>query len=570
MQVALVPDAVAVAAGRFRLTYRELDERANQWAHRLIGMGVRPAEPVAVLMERSPELIVVLLAVLKAGAVFLPLHAAYPVARMRKILGNAGGPVLLTDGSAAIAGLPDGDRTVRVDTDTGHRELARAAPATTTRPEDLACIIHTSGSTGDPRAVAVTHRGILGVALDSCWTGGDRERVLMLAPHAFAASIYEIWFPLLRGGRLVLAPPGRPDLGALRRLLRAGEITSVHLTAGLFRLVANEAPDCLATVGEVSTGGDVISPGAVRQVLAACPGITVRTTYGASEVTLFAAAAEITQPPPAAATVPVGRPMDDVALYVLDESLRPLDRGLVGELYIGGERLARGYSGRPDLTAARFVADPSAGAGARMYRTGDLARWTDDGTIDFVGRTDDLVKVRGFRVALAEVEAAFDNCPGITDVLVVAQRTDLGETRLVGYFVAGPEPVDVAALQEHAASVLPDYMIPSVFSVLDALPLTPNGKIDRGALPEPARTGTNPYRPPGTPRQEALCALFAAVLDTDRVGVDDSFFDLGGQSLTGMRLVNLINHDLRVELSIEQLFDLPTVSELDRHLAEAQ
>ncbi len=563
-QVALAPDAVAVAAGEVALTYRELDERANQWAHRLIGLGVRPTEPVAVLMARSPELIVAILAVMKAGAVYLPLHSAYPVARMQKILDNTGRPVLLTDGSAD---RPDTDLIVSVDSDIEHRDLPRTAPPTTTRPDDVACVIQTSGSTGEPCGVAVTHRGVLGVALDCCWTAVDRERVLMLAPHAFAVSIYEVWFPLLGGGRLVLAPPGRPDLGTLRRLIRDNGITSVHLTAGLFRLVATEAPDCLATVGEVSTGGDVISPGAVHRVLAACPGVIVRPTYGASEVTLFATGAPVTAPPRPASTVPVGRPMDNVRLHVLDERLRPLNHGQVGELYIGGERLARGYFGRPGLTAERFVADPFAGSGARIYRTGDLVRWTDDGMIDFVGRANDQVKIRGFRVEIAEVEAAFADCPGITEALVVARPAGPGDNTLVGYFVGGPDPVDVAALREHAEKVLPDYMVPSAFVVLSALPLTPNGKLDRRALPEAVFAGASDYQPPGSLRQEALCSLFAAALDVTRVGVEDSFFDLGGQSLTGMRLINLINQELDVELSIEQLFDFPTVADLDRHLS---
>lgn len=563
-QVALSPDAVAVSAGQVTLTYRELDERANQWAHRLIGLGVRPTEPVAVLMARSPELIVAILAVLKAGAAYLPLHDAYPVARMQRIVEHTGRPVLLTDGSAE---QPDTDLIVSLDSGLEHRELPRTAPPASTRPDDLAYVIHTSGSTGEPRGVAVTHRGILSLALDSCWTAVERERVLMLAPHAFAVSVYEIWFPLLRGGRLVLAPPGRPDLAMLSRLIRDNAITSVHLTAGLFRLVATEAPDCLAGVGEVSTGGDVISPGAVRRVLTACPGIIVRPTYGASEVTLFATGVPLTAPPPPASTVPVGRPMSDVRLHVLDERLRPLAPGQVGELYIGGGRLARGYFGRPGLTAERFVADPFDGSGARMYRTGDLVRRTENAMIDFVGRASSQVKIRGFRVELAEVEAAFADCPAITEALVVARPAASGDNTLIGYFVGGPDPVDVAALREHAEKVLPDYMVPSAFVVLSAFPLTPNGKLDRGALPESVFAGAADYKPPGSFRQEALCSLFAAVLDAPRVGIDDSFFDLGGQSVTGMRLINLINRELDVELSIEQLFDYPTVSDLDRHLS---
>jgi amino acid adenylation domain-containing protein len=564
--VAQAPDAVAVSADGVRLTYRELDERANRLAHRLIGIGVRPAEPVAVLLERSPELLVAILGVLKAGAVYLPLHSAYPLARMRHIMDGVGRPVLLADESRCRAGLPESRQVVRVDSDPLPRELPGTDPRIGTHPDDLACVIHTSGSSGDPRGVAVTHRGVLSVALDSCWDAGSQERVLMLAPYAFAVSTYEIWVPLLRGGRLVLAPPGRVDLSTLRRLIRDEEITAVQLTAGLFRVVATEAPDCLATVGEVSTGGDVISPGAVARVLEACPGITVRATYGASEMTLYVTTTTMTAPYQASSTVPVGRPMDDVELYVLDERLRPLDTGQVGEVYIAGERLARGYLGRPGPTSERFVANPFGRPGTRMYRTGDLARWTADGLVDFVGRADAQVKVRGFRVELAEVESALAGYPGISEAVVVARRDEAGDQTLVGFVVGGPDVADEAALREHAGKLLPDYMVPSAFVVLDSLPLTPNGKVDRLALPVPAPAGSLDYRAPGTVRQELLCSLFADALGVARVGVDDSFFDLGGQSLSGVRLINLINKALDVELSIEVLFDLPTVAELDRYL----
>lgn len=568
-QVARAPNAVAVSADGVRLTYQELDKRANRLAHRLIGLGVRPAEPVALLLERSPELLVAILGILKAGAVYMPLHSAYPLERMQRIMDSVGRPVLLADESTCRAGLPESGALVLVDSDPVLRDVPSTDPRISTHPDQLACVIHTSGSSsGEPRGVAVTHRGVLGLALDSCWDAGNQERVLMVAPYAFAVSTYEIWVPLLRGGRLVLAPPGRVDLGTLRRLIRVEEITAVQLTAGLFRVVATEAPDCLATVGEVSTGGDVISPGAVARVLEACPGITVRATYGASEMTLYVTTATMAAPYRASSTVPVGHPMDGVELYVLDEELRPLAAGRVGEVYIGGNRLARGYLGRPGLTSERFVANPFGRPGTRMYRTGDLARLTADGMVDFVGRADDQVKIRGFRVELAEVESVLAECPGVSEAVVVAQPDGLGEQILVGFVVGGPQAPDEAALREHAGKVLPDYMIPSAFVVLDSLPLTPNGKVDRRALPVPALAASSRYRAPGTARQELLCSLFADVLGVARVGVDDSFFDLGGQSLSGVRLTSLISAALGVELTIEDLFDLATVAALDQHFEE--
>jgi len=567
-QVARAPEAVAVSGGGVRLAYRQLDEHANQLAHRLIDLGVRRGEPVAVLLARSPWLVAATLAVLKAGAVYMPLHSAYPLATMQRIMDDAGQPVLLADESTRRGGLPASRQTVLVGSDTVRLGQPAADPGIGARPDDLAYVIHTSGSQGRPRGVAVTHRGVLSIALDSCWDTGSQERVLMLAPYAFAVSTYELWVPLLRGGSIVLTPPGRLDLGMLRRLIRDEQVTALELPSGLFRVVADEAPDCLATVREVITGGDVISPGAVRRVLAACPGISVRATYGASEVTLYATATAITAPWGASPTVPVGSLMDNVDLHVLDERLRPLGVGQVGEMYIAGDRLARGYFGRPGLTSERFVASPFGSPGTRMYRTGDLARWTSDGMIDFVGRASDQVKIRGFRVEPAEVEAALAGCPGIVDAVVVARQSEPGDQTLVGYVVGGPGFADVAALREHAVRVLPEYMVPAAFVVLDSLPLTPNGKVDRRALPKPAFAGSSAYQPPGTMRQETLCSLFVTALGISQVGLDDSFFDLGGQSLTGMRLISSINEALNVELSLEHLFDFPTVTELDQHLRE--
>ncbi|MEU4781515.1 non-ribosomal peptide synthetase [Micromonospora sp. NPDC023633] len=567
-QVAQTPDAPAVSGDRVRLTYRQLDERANHLAHQLISLGVRPGEPVAVLVTRSPELVVATLGVLKAGAVYMPLHNAHPLEAKQRFMDNAGRPVLLTDEESRRAGLPVSKRTVLVDSASAQRDRSVVGPNIDTRSDDLACIIHTSGSEGLPRGVCVTHRGVLSVALDSCWDTSSQDRVLMVAPYAAAVSTYELWVPLLRGGHLVLAPPGRLDLGTLRRLIRDNEITAVQLTSGLFRVLADKAPDCLATVGEVSTGGDVISPSAVERVLKACPGITVRPTYGASEVTLFATTTTVTAPYVPSTRVPVGRPMDNVQLYVLDERLRPVGTGHVGELYIAGERLARGYLGRPGLTAERFVANRFSGPGKRMYRSGDLVRWTTDDMIEFVGRANDQVKIRGFRVGIAEVEAALTTYPEISEALVVARQDEDGHHTLVGYVVGRTDAVDITALRKHAEKVLPDYMIPAAFVVLDSLPLTPNGKVDRRALPEPVLAGSSTYQPPSTAQQETLCSAFANALGVAEVGVNDSFFELGGQSLSGIRLIQTVNEALSVELTLDHLFEFPTVTELDQYLLE--
>ena len=418
------------------MTYAELDERANRIARRLIGLGVRPEDPVMVLQERTVEMVASILGIVKAGALYLPLHSAYPLQRMQWIADSVGRPVLLADAIMRERGLPEVPTVVFVDSDAELRSLPGTDPNVRTGLDHLVHVLYTSGSTGEPMGVAVTHRGVLGLALDSCWDGGGQERILMLAPYAFGVSTYELWVPLLRGGHLVLAPPGRLDVGTLRRLITEHQISAVHVTAGLFRVVADEAPECFAGVREVLTGGDVISAKAVQQVLEACPDTVVRATYGATEMSSFITNSPMRAPYSMGLTVPVGRGMDNTRLHVLDEHLRPLPAGEVGDLYVAGDRLARGYYRRPDVTAERFVADPFAGAGQRMYRTGDQVRMRQDGLIEFVGRSGDQVKIRGYRVELAEVESVLARYHGLAHAVVVAREVEDGEKRLIAYVVA--------------------------------------------------------------------------------------------------------------------------------------
>lgn len=559
-----VPDAVAVRTGDARLTYRELDARSDRLAARLVDAGARPQTPVAVLMERSVELVVALLAVLKAGAFALPLAASSPRQRQQRILDQAGHPLLLVDATGVDRDLPRGVRTLPVGGD--DRPTPVSVPAVAGHPDHLAYLIYTSGSTGEPKGVAVTHRGVLNMASDPCWGTGGHRQVLMIAPYAFGVVAYELWVPLLSGGTVVMAPPGDLDVGTLRRLITQEGITGLHLTAGLFRVVAEEAPECLAGVREVLTGGDVITPTAVRQVLHTCPDLLVQAMYGQSESTAFVTRSPMSAPYRPRATVPVGSPLAGIRCYVLDEWLRPVAPGEPGELYVAGQCLARGYYRRPDLTAQRFIADPFHGTGERMYRTGDLVRVTPNGLIDFVGRANDQVKVRGHRVELGEVEAALAEHPGVRHAAAAARQVEPGDRRIVGYVVAGSSGIDLAALRAHARRLLPEPMVPESFVVLDALPLTPNGKVDRAALPEPDFAGTAGYQPPTNPRQEVLCAIFAEVLGVARVGVDDNFFELGGQSLLAMRLISKVRSALGMEPPIALLFEAPTVRGLDDRL----
>jgi amino acid adenylation domain-containing protein len=557
-QVERTPDAVAVRYQGGELTYRELETRANRLAHHLAALGVGPEAPVAILMDRSEHLVTAILAVLKAGGAYLPLHSGHPASRHQSIMDLAGVRVLLADSAWRDRELPDGCTTVVVDDGSAAGAGSAEPVGAVSHPDQLAYVMFTSGSTGAPKGVGITHRDVLQFAADRMFDGGRHERVLMIAPYAFDASTYELWVPLLRGGTVVVPPPGELDVAVLAKQLAEEHITGLLVTAGLFRVVAEEVPECLANVREVITGGDVVSPGAVRRVLQTCPHTRVRATYGPTETTLFATDHPIGRDEDLSRGVPIGRPLDNTRAYVLDEALEPVDPGVVGELYLAGSGLARGYVGRPDLTAERFVADPFV-AGERMYRTGDLVRWSADGVLAFVGRVDDQVKIRGFRIEPGEIEAALSAFPGLAQVAVVARDVGTGEKRLFAYVVGG---VDIDSLRRYATGVLPEYTVPSTFIALDALPITMNGKVDYRALPaveaEPAPSG----RRPRTPREEILCGLFAEVLGVPSVGVDDSFFELGGHSLLATQLVSRVRAVLGVELPVRHLLETPTVAHL--------
>ena len=440
-QVASMPNAVAVVSGAAGLSYADLEVRANQLAHRLIRLGVAVEDRVAVLMERSVEMVVTVLAVAKAGGVNVALDVRAPGQRLRLVLAQAGAGVLVTDQSwEAIARSVHSGPLVVVDADESLRTECAQAPAVTLSPDNLVYLAYTSGSTGVPKGVAARHRDVLALATDRRFAGRAHERVLVHSPLAFDASTYELWVPLLGGAQVVVAPPGEVDAGVLRRMVCEHGVTGLWLTAGLFRLVAQEAPECLAGVREVWTGGDVVPAAAVRRVLAACPDVVVVDGYGPTETTTFASSYRMTSDEPVPEVVPIGRPLDNMQVYVLDRELRPVPVGVSGELHIAGAGLARGYWDQPGLTAQRFVANPFGPAGSRMYRSGDLVRWRVQGELEFVGRTDEQVKIRGFRIELGEVEAALARHEQVAEAVAVVRTDDGGRKRLVAYLVPR-EPV---------------------------------------------------------------------------------------------------------------------------------
>ncbi|HSF41305.1 MAG TPA: non-ribosomal peptide synthase/polyketide synthase [Thermoanaerobaculia bacterium] len=539
-QAALRPDAVAVVFGEESLTYGELDLRAGRLARRLRERDVGPEVPVGLSTERSADLIVAILGILKAGGAYVPLDPGDPRGLAEDI------PVILrpedlaADGGEGMAGVP-------------------------VSPDNLAYVMYTSGSTGRPKGVAVTHRNVVRLVRETDYARfGPEEVFLQLAPVSFDASTLEIWGPLLNGGRLVVAPPGVPSFADLSDWIARHGVTTLWLTAGLFHGMVEARLDGLAPVQQLLAGGDILSPAHVRQALGALPGTDLINGYGPTEGTTFTCCHRISE---AGATVPIGKPIANTRVYVLDRGLRPVPVGVPGGLYAAGDGLARGYSGRPDLTAERFLPNPLGSPGERMYRTGDLARWRPDGTLEFLGRADQQVKIRGFRVEPGEVEAALRKHPAVRDAVVVARPEPSGTgRRLVAYVVAD---IDPAGLQAFLRERLPEPLVPTAFVRLSELPLTPNGKVDRRALPEPEAPLREGFIAPLTPAEERVAGIWADLLGLERVGAEDDFFELGGHSLLATRLVARLHEAFGVELPLAALFEEPTVAGVAARLGSA-
>ncbi|BCL17291.1 non-ribosomal peptide synthetase [Micromonospora sagamiensis] len=566
------PDAVAlVGADGTTLRYRELEERADRLAGRLVAAGVRPDEPVAVALPRSVELVVALLAVLKAGGAYLPLDPDDPPARIRQLLAVAGDPLVLATG-----GVPGATRLLRLDEPVDVDEPTAvgrpdAVPAGRVHPAGLAYVSFTSGSTGTPKGVAVPHAAVVRLVHRPGYLRlGPDETVLHLAPVAFDAATLEIWGALANGARLVVAPAGAPDLAELARLLRRERISVLWLTAGLFHQLVEFDPECLAAVGQLLAGGDVLAPEAVRRALRVRGGAPLVNGYGPTENTTFTCVHPMTDPEAVPDPVPIGRPVPRSTVYVLDPQGRQVPVGVPGELHTGGAGLARGYLNRPAATAAAFVPDPfDPRPGARMYRTGDLVRWRPDGTLDFLGRIDGQVKIRGFRVEPGEVAAALRAHPDVGDAVVVVDGE--GERRrLLAYLTPrpgrdAPRPED---LSRYAAERLPTHLRPAAHLVLPALPLTRNGKIDRRALPLPEPP---PDRPPADltdPVHLRLAEVWAGLLGTAPARVDDDFFVLGGNSLLATRLTFVVADRFGVDLPVRLVYERPTLAALAEAIAD--
>jgi amino acid adenylation domain-containing protein len=558
-RAAAAPDAVALEAEGEIWTYRELDERTNRLARHLVARGAGPEVRVGVCLNRSLEAIEAILAVLKAGGVYVPLEPAYPKERLALMIEDAAAPVVVTT-SAHLASLPEGLARDLVVLDRDREAIAAQSaepPESRVTPDSMAYIVYTSGSTGRPKGVAVPHRAVVRLVRRTGFADlSAGETWLQLAPIVFDASTLEIWGSLLNGARLVVFPGYQPSLEELGEAIVRQGITSLWLTAGLFHQMVEGPLESLRGVRQLLAGGDVLSVPHVEKVLARFPGLLLVNGYGPTENTTFTACHRMRGSTVFTGSVPIGRSIAATHVVLLDRRIETVPPGAVGELYAGGDGLARGYLGRPDLTAERFVPDPlGRPPDARLYRTGDLASWRPDGTLEFLGRADSQVKIRGFRIEPGEVEAAICLHPEVR-LAVVALRED----RLVAYVVPAV-PADLRArLQER----LPDHLVPAVFVALEALPLDPNGKVDRRVLPAPEQPRESAGEAPATPLEEILAGIWAEVLRLERVGIHDDFFELGGHSLLATQVVSRVREVFGVELPLRRLFEAPTVAELSR------
>ena len=527
---------------------------------------------MGLCVERSLEMMVALLGILKAGGAYLPLDPAYPPERLAFMLEDAAAPVLLTQ-SALCERLPAyAAKTVCLDADwTSISQHPTTAPANCLHPTNTAYIIYTSGSTGTPKGVCIPHQSVINFARDQSyvsWSPNDAS--IQISPLAFDASVLEIWGTMLSGAKLVIMPHGQWTLAALEQRIRAHDISVILLISPIFNALSPDEYSVLTGIKQLFVGGDIVSCSQVRSVLASPHEYALTNVYGPTEATLFCITFLAGETESLTTTVPIGRPINNTRVYVLDGGLEPVPPGVVGELYISGASLARGYLKQRGLTSERFVADPFGPAVGRMYRTGDLARWRADGMLDFVGRADQQIKLRGFRIEPGEIEAALLQHPSVAQAVVLARADGPGGNRLVAYVVAAPDQtIDLSQLRAHLGGTLPDYMVPSAFVVLDRFPLTSNAKLDRKALPAPDVTPAA-TRAPRSRQEEILCSLFAEVLGIEHVGIDDNFFALGGHSLLATRLISRIRNSLDVELPIRALFEAPTVEALVQRLPEGE
>ena len=577
-QVEKAPDAIAVVFEDKQLTYRELNQRANQLAHDLRQQGVQPDTIVALCMERSIEMVVGILGVLKAGGAYLPIDPDSPAERRHFLLNDAQADLVLTQDKLRLSFAGLTDEIVCLDSewykllDQSHENLQHQV-----RGHHAAYVIYTSGSTGTPKGVVNVHSGLLNRLqwMQDAYRLTDVDRVLQKTPFTFDVSVWELLWPLISGACLVVARPGGHRDGAyLVQLIKSQQITTLHFVPSMLEVFLRESEvDRCTTLRQVICSGEALSY-ELQQRFFDRSSAALHNLYGPTEASIDVTAWECRRDSDRS-VVPIGRPIANTQIYILDPHLNPVPIGVVGELHIGGIGLARGYLNRRELTAKKFVANPfSDQPGARLYKTGDLARYLPDGNIEFLGRIDNQVKIRGFRIELGEIEFVLAQHPAIQQAVLLAREDAPDDTRLVAYMVAtagsNPSANDLRSFLQHK---LPDYMVPSAFVFLDSLPLTPNGKLDRKALPAPDHSRPeldDAFVAPRNPVEAILANIWAEVLKLEKVGIRDNFFNLGGHSLLATQVISRMRNAFSIEVPLRQMFDAPTIAEMATLITENQ
>jgi amino acid adenylation domain-containing protein len=577
LQVEKTPDAVALIFNNQHLTYRDLNSRANQLAQHLQTLGVGAETLVGICIERSLEMVVALLAILKAGGAYVPLDPGYPQERLAFMLSDTQVSVLLTQ-KELVAKLPTHTAFV-ICLDADWNPIAQNKKenlSTSVTADNLAYVMYTSGSTGTPKGVSVIHRGVVRLVKETNYVHLTAEEIILqLAPISFDASTFEIWGCLLNGGRLVICPPHTPSLEELGQIIQQYQVTTLWLTAGLFHLIVDEKIDALKSLRQLLAGGDVLSVPHVQKFLQTVENCQLINGYGPTENTTFTCCHPITAPLQLGVSIPIGRPIANTQVYILDNNLQAVAIGEVGELYIGGDGLARGYLNRPDLTAEKFISYSfDHNLATRLYKTGDLARYLPDGNIEFLGRIDNQVKIRGFRIELGEIEREIAQHPDVREIVVLARQDETGEKLLTAYIVPHSNSrYTNSKLRSFLQQQLPNYMMPSAFVMLESLPLTANGKVDRHKLPAPSRERPQleqAYIAPQSNLERLLASILSELLKIDRVGIDDNFFDLGGTSISLLQVAVRVQQELGIELPTVKLFQYSTIGSLANYLHSNQ
>jgi len=552
-QAARHPDAVALVFGSGKLTYGELNLRANRLAHGLIKKGVEPGQCVAMLLERGFDQIATALAIMKAGAAYVPLDPSLPQERIAQMVGDVGSPVVLTPADLGTLSAVSDEN-----------------PGLEQTPESLAYVIFTSGSTGRPKGVEMPHRGVVRLACSADYIPLNPETVLLqMASMSFDVSVFEIWAVLLNGGTCVLCPYKVPTLGQMRQLLAESRINTLLITSAFFNLIVKEDVHVLDPLKYIMVGGEALSAWHVEKALRELSGTVLMNGYGPTEnsvnstVHIFDGKTFDSNQP-----IPIGRPVANTTCYILDQSLRPVPVGEIGELYVGGDGLARGYAGRPDLTAERFMPDPfSDRPGARMYKTGDQACWNAAGLIEFIGRVDNQVKLRGFRMELQEIEVALAGHPDVEQAVVVLYEDEIRGKWLAGFVqVEDPGAFDADGLRAFALGKLPEYMVPSALVPVKEWSFTPNGKIDRKALPKPAIENAAADVAYESETESALAEIWKELLGLGAVPRNVGFFELGGDSLRALTLFLKIHERFGRDYTLATLLEAPTIEALAREI----